>query len=136
MGISVFHRDEPSRMVPFISSDARLVVWPGVGAHVANMNYVQMTPGEANEPHSHDESEDSIYILAGCGVVQDFTNGESHEFGPGDVIHVPEGIRHAVCASKGDAISSIGGPCPPDRDMLAALGVGPDGAAIDPSTTE
>ena len=126
MGVRVFHRDKPSTYVPFISSDARLVVWPGTGAHFANMNFVQMTPGEANEPHAHAESEDSIYVLAGRGVIHDFTNGESLEFSAGDVIHVPIGIRHAVQASLGERIVSVGGPCPPDKGMLSAIGLEAD----------
>ena len=120
MTIRVFHRDEPSRLVPFISSDARLVVWPGVGADYANMNYVRLTPGESNVPHSHGDSEDTIYIIAGRGVVEDLTNGESIEFEAGDVVHVPVGIRHAVSAPLGESIASVGGPCPPDQVMLRA----------------
>ena len=50
MAIRVFHRDKPALMLPIISSDARLIVWPGVGAKTANMNYVRMQAGEANVP--------------------------------------------------------------------------------------
>ena len=63
MGIKVYHRDNPSLYLPLISKDARFVVWPGVGAWTANMNYVRMEAGEANVPHVHKESEDTIFIL-------------------------------------------------------------------------
>ena len=122
MGIRVFHRDEPSQYVPLISSDARLVVWPGVGAHQANMNYVILEPGEANTPHTHTESEDTIFILSGKGTVEDLTNGVSLEFEAGDVVHVAAGVRHAVSADRGVRIESVGGPCPPDMNMLRAIG--------------
>ncbi len=72
VAIRVFHRDKPDVMLPIISNDARLVVWPGVGAETANMNYVRMEPGEANTPHIHASSEDTIYILEGKGTVRDF----------------------------------------------------------------
>ena len=67
-------------MLPIISKDARLVVWPGVGAVTANMNYVILEPGEANTPHVHAESEDSVFILDGKGSVQDFDNDRRLEF--------------------------------------------------------
>lgn len=123
MGFRVFHRDRPSLYAPFISSDARMVVWPGVGAYSANMNFVRMQPGERNVPHTHTESEDTIFIVEGCGSVEDLSNWTRHEFEAGDVIHVPVGVRHAVCADRGQAVVSVGGPCPPDWAMLRMLSV-------------
>ena len=113
-----FHRDRPARRMPMISSDARLVVFPGVGAETANMNYVRLEPGEENVPHTHEESEDTIFILAGRGTVADFTHETVQPFAAGDVIHVPPGVRHAVRADQGEGIVSVGGPCPADRAML------------------
>ncbi|MGE0210778.1 MAG: cupin domain-containing protein [Parvibaculaceae bacterium] len=125
MAIRVFHRDRPDRMLPIISRDARLVVWPGVGAMTANMNFVQMEPGEANVPHIHPESEDTIFILAGKGTVQDFGTGEKLPFRAGQVIHVPVGVKHAVFADRGSPVVSAGGPCPADFHMLRAVGAWP-----------
>jgi quercetin dioxygenase-like cupin family protein len=125
MAFRVFHRDEPSLYAPFISSDARLVVWPGVGALTANMNYVRMQPGERNEPHAHSDSEDTIFIVDGSGSVDDLTNGIRLPFEAGDVIHVPSGVVHAVCADRGEPVVSVGGPCPPDWEMLRMLGFDP-----------
>jgi quercetin dioxygenase-like cupin family protein len=113
-----FHRDRPALKVPMISSDARLVVFPGVGAESANMNYVRLEPGEENVPHVHPESEDTIFILAGKGTVCDHDSGVVQEFEAGDVIHVPVGRKHAVRADRGAEVVSVGGPCPPDRGML------------------
>jgi quercetin dioxygenase-like cupin family protein len=117
--VRLFHRDRPSGRMPLISSDARLVVWPGVGAQTANMNYVRLTPGEANAPHSHAESEDTIVILSGRGTVEDLTNSLALAFEAGDVIHVPVGLEHRVKADRGEGVESVGGPCPPDTAMLA-----------------
>lgn len=118
--LRLFHRDRPSKLVPMISSDARLVVWPGVGAETANMNYVRLAPGEQNQPHSHAQSEDTIAILSGRGSIDDLTNGVTLEFEAGDVIHVPVGLEHRVKADRGSDIESVGGPCPADRAMLQA----------------
>jgi quercetin dioxygenase-like cupin family protein len=129
MGIRVFHRDRPSRRLPMIASDARLVIWPGVGAMDANMNYVVMEAGEENLPHVHPESEDAIYCLEGRGTIHDLTNDTSLEFGAGDLVFVPPGVRHQVCGDRGTAIVSVGGPSPADLVLLERAGVDVEGYA-------
>jgi quercetin dioxygenase-like cupin family protein len=121
--LRVFHRDDPGVQVPLISRDARLIVWLGIGAETANMNFVRLAPGEGNIPHVHPESEDTIYILSGRGTVVDFDHDLHLGFGAGDVIHVPIGIKHAVFADCGQAVASVGGPSPADRHMLRAAGL-------------
>ena len=106
-----------------ISRDARLVVWAGVGAETANMNYVVMEPGEANTPHEHADSEDTIFVLEGAGTIADLSSGEELEFEAGQAIHVPPGVRHQVRADRGSRVISVGGPCPADRAGLKAAGV-------------
>lgn len=123
MAIKVFHRDTPSLRLPLISRDARFVVWLGTGAETANMNYVVMEPGEANIPHVHVESEDTIFILEGEGTVRDYDNGAEHRFRAGQAIHVPIGLKHAVAADRGQGVVSVGGPAPADRHLLRAAGV-------------
>ena len=126
LGVAYFHRDDPGLMVPIISADARLVVWYGVGAVSANMNYVILQPGERNKEHLHRYSEDTILILEGSGTAEDVTNGLSLEFNAGDVVTIPPGVVHAISANRGERIVSVGGPCPADLDMLRAVGVDVD----------
>jgi quercetin dioxygenase-like cupin family protein len=123
MAIRVYHRDEAEIRLPMIARDARLVVWPGVGAITANMNYVLMEPGEANVPHAHPISEDTIVVFAGEGTISDLTHGVDHRFGAGQVVHVPKGVRHQVRADRGSTLESVGGPCPADLAGLRAAGV-------------
>ena len=122
MAIKQFHRDKPDHYMPLISKDARLVVWPGVGSEMANMNYVVLEPGEVNVPHAHSESEDTIFILEGRGSVADLDNDSVLEFEAGDAVHVPAGVKHAVRADRDSRIVSVGGPCPPDRYLLKLSG--------------
>ncbi len=124
-GIRMFHRDFPTAIVPMIARDARLVVWPGVKAYTANMNYVDMQPGERNIEHVHVESEDTIYVLDGKGSIDDLTNGLRLEFQAGEVIHVPVGVWHAVAGDRNDHIESVGGPCPADWNMIKVAGLMP-----------
>ena len=123
--IRMFHRDDPGVQVPLISRDARLIIWLGAGSETANLNFVKIQPGEGNVPHIHAESEDTIYILEGRGTVADFDHDLRLDFGPGQVIHVPVGVRHAVYADKGERVVSVGGPAPADRGMLRAAGLYP-----------
>lgn len=123
MAIHVFHTEEATVRLPMIARDARLVVWPGVGAVSANMNYVAMSPGEENVPHAHPVSEDTIVVFTGEGTISDLTHGVDHRVGAGDVVHVPPGIRHQVRADRGSTLESVGGPCPADLDGLRAAGV-------------
>jgi quercetin dioxygenase-like cupin family protein len=125
MAVRVFHRDRPDERLAMIASDARLVVWPGVGAQTANMNYVRMQPGEQNVPHTHADSEDTIFILSGRGTIADLANGASLEFEAGQAIHVPVGLEHQVRGDRGEEIVSVGGPCPADFDLLRAAGLWP-----------
>ncbi len=123
MAIKIYHRDTPSMRLPLISKDARFIVWLGTGAETANMNYVVMEPGEANVPHIHAESEDTIFILEGEGTVRDFDHGTEQHFRAGQAIHVPIGVKHAVAADLGKGVVSVGGPCPADRGLLRAAGI-------------
>lgn len=88
------------------------------------MNHVVLEAGEANVPHTHASSEDTIFVLEGRGVVRDFTHDVVLPVEAGCVIHVPEGIQHAVAAET--RMVSVGGPCPPDLAMLRATGVLPE----------
>lgn len=125
MAIRVMHRDRPDELMPMIASDARLIVWPGTGAERANMNFVRMQPGEANVPHVHNSSEDTIFVLEGEGTVADLSNGTEIPFGAGQVVHVPPGVEHQLRADRGSEIVSVGGPCPADLELLSVAGLWP-----------
>lgn len=131
-GITTYHRDRPGLMVPFISRDARLVVWLGAGAVSANMNYVVLEPGERNREHVHRYSEDTIHILEGHGTAENVTTGQRFQFSPGDSIHIEIGVWHAVAADLGERVVSVGGPCPADTDMLRNAGVDVDAITLPP----
>ena len=128
MTIRVFHRDNPSLMLPLISRDARCVIWPGVGAWDATMSFVRLQPGEANIPHVHSTSEDTIFVLEGRGTIRDYTNDVTLPFQAGSVVHVPAGVKHAVSADQGVEVVSVGGPCPADLPLLKAAGALPEDA--------
>ena len=122
MAVHVFHIDNPDLMMPLIARDARLVVWAGRGSQIANMNYVDMQPGERNVPHVHPGSEDTLYVIDGSGTIEDLTNGVELPFESPCVVHVPVGVWHAVKADRGYRIESVGGPAPADWTMMVRIG--------------
>jgi len=121
-GIDLFHRDHPDLMMPIIARDARLIVWAGRGSQTANMNYVDMQPGERNVPHIHAGSEDTLYVLDGKGTIEDLSHGVELEFEAPCAVHVPVGLMHAVRADRGCRVESVGGPSPVDWNMLVKVG--------------
>jgi len=116
--------------LPLISKDARFVIWPGTRAWWANLNYVLLEPGEANVPHVHTQSEDTIFILEGSGTIVDYDNGLRLPFHAGCAVHVPVGVKHAVVADRGVGITSVGGPAPADVPLLKAVGALPKEAEL------
>lgn len=120
--VRVFNPISEGLPIPMISRQGRLVVWPGIGAETATMVYVILEPGDENDPHEHETSDDTIAILEGEGSVDNLTDGSTHEFAAGDVVFVRAGIRHKVKADRGSRIVAAGGPCPPDYRMLRAIG--------------
>lgn len=107
--------------LPLIARQARLVVGPHSGAQRAVMNWVSLEAGEANVPHTHAESEDTIFVLSGSGVVRDHDSGKVYTVPARSAIYVPAGMRHAVAAGP-EGMVSVGGPVPPDLAMLRAAG--------------
>ncbi len=85
------------------------------------MNHVILEPGEANVPHAHADSEDTIFILDGTCTVRDFTNDVTLRAEANSIVHIPAGIQHALTAIT--RVESVGGPVPPDLAMLRRTGV-------------
>ena len=119
--IRVFDPTREGVAVPMISRRARLVVWPGVGARQAQMNYVILEPHESNVPHRHERSEDTIFVVEGRGIITNLDTDRVQAMEAGCVVHVPPGVRHAVTAQT--RMVSVGGPCPPDEAMLRKSGL-------------
>jgi quercetin dioxygenase-like cupin family protein len=119
--IRVFDPSREGVAVPMISRQAKLVVWPGVGARQAQMNYVILDPRESNVPHRHESSEDTIFVIEGRGIVTNIDTGRVQPVEAESIVHVPTGVGHAVTAET--RMVSVGGPCPPDEAMLRRSGL-------------
>lgn len=122
MAIRTVHQDAESRRLPMISKDARIVVRPGVDAWDATLGYVRRKPGEANVPHAHETSEDTIVILEGEGTARDSDSGRDLPFPAGCMVRVPAGIRHAELADRGCEVVRLAKPAPADRQRPKRIG--------------
>ncbi|ADU72078.1 cupin domain-containing protein [Pantoea sp. At-9b] len=123
MPIRLFHRDKPTLKVPLISKDARFIAWPGTNIWKATMGYVVLENGEANAPHTHAFSDDTIFVLEGTGIARDYTNNLDIPVYAGCAVNVPQGIEHAILANHDGRMVNIGGPSPADLGMLKHIGV-------------
>ncbi|EKZ2232747.1 TPA: cupin domain-containing protein [Klebsiella pneumoniae] len=118
MPIRLFHRDKPTLNVPLISKDARFIAWPGTNIWKATMGYVVLEKGEANAPHMHAISDDTIFVLEGAGIARDYTNNVTVPVYAGCAVNVPQGIEHAIIADDQGRMVNIGGPSPADLGLL------------------
>jgi len=109
--------------LPIVEGDgsAQAMVSTGVSAGIANMNYIRMEPGEANQPHTDSSFEDTVFISEGKGSAQNFDHDRRQSFEAGQVIHVPLDLKHTVFADR-VCVVSVGEPCSADCAMLQAVG--------------
>jgi mannose-6-phosphate isomerase-like protein (cupin superfamily) len=87
-------------------SDGPVVVWPGEGHRVGNVEFlartadtprfnfgiIEMAPGRGMEQHVHEDEDDSFYILD--GEMTFFFGGEGVCAPPGTFLLVPPGTSH------------------------------------------
>lgn len=121
-GVRVLDPQHDGVPMPMIARRSWLVVSPHMGAERAVMNLVELAAGERNVPHVHDASEDSLFVLEGTGWAYDLDDGTRLPLAPGCALVVPPGVRHIVEAGA-QGLRSVGGPVPPDRAMLRAMGI-------------
>ena len=50
-------------------------------------------PGWSLPPHHHASESETIYVIEGSFEVD--VDGHTHELGPGELVHVPSGVKHS-----------------------------------------
>jgi mannose-6-phosphate isomerase-like protein (cupin superfamily) len=87
-------------------SDGPVIVWPGEGHRVGNVEFlarttdtprfnfgiIEMAPGSGMEQHVHGDEDDSFYILE--GEMTFFFGEEKSSAAPGTFLLVPPGTSH------------------------------------------
>lgn len=101
--------------------EVRAVVWPGMGAQHRSMHYVRLALGETSHTWRH-PGEAVYYVLDGSGWFEDHTAGGRHEVSEGLIVHVSAGTSYTMTARE--ALTCVGGPCPPDPALYAEVPMG------------
>jgi mannose-6-phosphate isomerase-like protein (cupin superfamily) len=93
------------------------IAWPGSGSHVRSMHRLELEPGGCTVPLRH-ESEAVYFVAAGSGRVGDAP------LKPHDMVYVPRRTPYRFDADE--AMTILGGPCPPDAALYG------EGERLDP----
>lgn len=122
---------------PFRSWDGRepLSLFPGVSAHSIGGEQVLLCrvsyePGAAVPRHSHEHTEQVMFVLE--GELEMTVGSESRTLRAGDVVVVNRGIEHELRSAGGCAFFEALSPVPLDHvgDRELDLMLGPDGGRL------
>jgi quercetin dioxygenase-like cupin family protein len=98
---------------------ARAVIWPGIGAQLRSMHRIRLAPGARTIPLRH-TMEAVYYVMSGAGTVQDPEEPTPRPLAEGAMVHVEPGTGYVLAAGP-EGIEILGGPCPADPALYAAL---------------
>jgi mannose-6-phosphate isomerase-like protein (cupin superfamily) len=79
----------------------------------------QIEFGGQADPHSHEKSEQAIFVLEGKAFVE--IEGRDEVVGPNDLIYFPEGVRHRITALEGPPLRLLivyAPPLSPSKNVL------------------
>ena len=93
------------------------IVHPEMGARRLTLNHGLHEPGQEFTQHLHDESEDMIVVLEGCGSLRQGDTYTPVEAGEG--IFVPVGEVHGTVNDSGAPARLISFQAPPDPALYA-----------------
>jgi quercetin dioxygenase-like cupin family protein len=62
------------------------------GTETLTFGAVVIQPGQHNPEHHHPNCDEVLFVLE--GELRHTVGDESHLLGPGDLIHIPQGVRH------------------------------------------
>ena len=87
-----------------------LVTGARVDGNASSLGYSVFTPGTVLTPVKH-ETEEVAYVVDGSGELR--LEDGAVAFGPGDALHIPAGVWHAVAnTGEGDVVMVFGFPHP------------------------
>lgn len=93
---------------------ATLLLNPGTGSAKAALDALSFEAGAAVPLHRHDASDELLYVVT--GRVEMTIGGRVLTAGPGDAIHVPQGVDHSAKVLEAAKLVQVYvGPGPEDR---------------------
>jgi mannose-6-phosphate isomerase-like protein (cupin superfamily) len=111
--------DCPALPIVAGAGTATAVIWPGVGAEQRSMHSIRLERDASTVVLSH-PSDCVYYVIQGAGVIVDGATGAVQPLCEGAMVHIDAGDSYLLRAD-GDAMSVVGGPCPPDPAFYAHI---------------
>lgn len=91
-----------------------LLLSPGqFGSARMAITLVEGGPDSEQPMHSHPEAEQVYVIVAGLGVMR--VDDEEQEVGPGTLVFIPPGAKHAIRNAGSAALTYVSATSPPFR---------------------
>lgn len=106
--------------LPIVEGAGRAVavVWPGVGATMRSLHWIDLPSGAGTKAQRH-PMEAVYYVKEGSGTVLE-PGGRGDPITEGSMIHVEPGTAYRFEAGD-HGLVLLGGPCPPDPALYAHL---------------
>ncbi len=84
------------------------------GSKNLKVNITEYLPGYVHKLHSHPKQEEVIYVLSGRGITE--TEEDRREIGPGSVVFIPAGVKHATLnLSNAESLKAVIIKTPPEE---------------------
>lgn len=91
-----------------------LLLSPGqFGSTRMAITLVEGDPGSEQPMHSHPEAEQMYVIVAGTGLMR--VDDEEQEVGPGTLVFIPPGAKHAIRSVGSKSLTYVSATSPPFR---------------------
>ncbi len=98
---------------------AHAVIWPGMGAQLRSIHWIDLAPRARTIPLRH-PGEAVYYVMRGGGEALDAGDGEAQPLRPGSMVHVDPETTYIVVAGE-EGMSLVGGPSPPDPALYEGI---------------
>lgn len=108
-------RTAPVHLIAGGKGTAKVLLDASTGANAAALTLLTLTPGAEVPEHVHDGSTEILYVED--GTVEMTIAGQRYTAGPGDVVHIPAGVKHAA---------RVSGRFQPLRAVQVYVGPGPE----------
>jgi quercetin dioxygenase-like cupin family protein len=108
--------------LPIVASGgtARAIVWPGTGAELRSLHWIELEPGGETVEMTH--ATDAVYyVVAGGGEAEDAADGTMEGLVEGSMVHVDAGTAYLLRAAEA-GMEMVGGPAPADRALYESVG--------------
>jgi mannose-6-phosphate isomerase-like protein (cupin superfamily) len=108
-GVIVIHANEVKGYwsPPPHHRELKVLLSPAIQDVVTGLSIgmVSLPPGESGDVHSHQEEQETWYILSGSGRLT--VGAEEVDLGPGTLVVAPPGVEHQIANPGGEPLNAL-----------------------------